>query len=323
MSLRIRRLTVQFLLGSQIVRAVDGVDLDIQPGRVLGIVGESGSGKSTLALSMLRLIDPPGRIVDGEILFEGVNLLTIAEAEIQAIRGRRIGLVLQNPATALNPIMTVGDHIVETIQERLGLDRRESRTQAIEMLRIVYLADQEDLLGKYPHQLSGGMKQRVMIALAMVGEPAVLIADEPTSALDVATQAQILRLLRELNEKHNTTVILITHNLGAAADICDDVAVMYAGRVVEMADVFSLFDHPDHPYTQGLLRAVPKINDPTFPSGIPGDYTLQSRPSRGCVFSPRCAFAMEICREKDPPGFVTASSRKVYCFLFGEGTRDG
>lgn len=320
MSLRIRHLSVQFNLESQIVRAVDQVDLDILPGRMLGIVGESGSGKSTLALAILRLIEPPGQIANGEISFEDADLLAITEVEMQAIRGRKIGLVLQNPATALNPTMTIGGHIMETIQERLRLGRRESRAKAIEILKSVHLADQEDLLGKYPHQLSGGMKQRVMIALAMVGEPSVLIADEPTSAVDVATQAQILRLLRELNEKHHTTIVLITHNLGAAADVCDDIAVLYAGRVVEVGDVFSVFDHPAHPYTQGLLRAVPKIDEQTFPRGIPGDYTVNSRPSRGCVFAPRCDFAMEICREEEPPAFETASSGKVYCYLFDEDT---
>jgi oligopeptide/dipeptide ABC transporter ATP-binding protein len=323
MTLRIRHLTVDFVLGAETVRAVDAVDLDIAPGRVLGIVGESGSGKSTLALSLLRLIDPPGRIVEGEILFEGVNLLSLSESEMHAIRGRRIGLILQNPGTTLNPTMTIGEHLVETIQERLGLSRGDARARASEMLQTVHLADEQELLKKYQHQLSGGMKQRVMIALAMVGEPAVLVADEPTSALDVVTQAQILKLLRELNAEHHTTVILITHNLSVAADICDDVAVMYAGRIAEVGDVFSVFDHPAHPYTQGLLRAVPKIEDEAFPRGIRGDYGVRQTPRDGCVFAPRCEFAMEVCRRTPPPGFKAPTSGTVYCFLYGEEPERG
>lgn len=323
MTLRIRRLSVHYAVGPDTIRAVDGIDLDIRAGRILGIVGESGSGKSTLALSILRLIEPPGKITNGEIYYDDTNLLKLRESEMQLVRGSKIGLVLQNPASALSPTMTVGQHLVEVIQERLRISRQDAAARSIDILHRVHLPDQKDLLRKYPHQLSGGMMQRVLVALAMVSEPAVLIADEPTSALDVATQAQILKLLRELNELYGTTIVLITHNLGVAAEVCDDIAVMYAGRVMEVGDVYTLFDRPAHPYTQGLVKAVPKADEEGFPSGIRGDLTVQSRPLEGCVFCPRCDWAMEICRTEDPPAFEWSGTGKAYCFLYAEGPKNG
>ena len=312
---------MQFSRGATRVQAVDGVDLDVRPGRVLGIVGESGSGKSTLAHAILQLVSPPGEITGGEILLDDVDLLRMSESDMRQVRGRRIALVLQNPATSLNPTMTVGQHLTEVIRTHVDVGKREATASAIEALRQVRLGDQEYLLGKYPHELSGGMKQRVMIALGTVSRPQVLIADEPTSALDVATQADILRLLRQLNTELGTTVIVITHNLGVAAEICDDVAVMYAGRIMETADVLSLHDTPAHPYTQGLLAAVPDIEEDALPVAIPGEAAGSGRVSCGCVFQPRCSRSMEVCTVTTPRGVLLPGSRTAYCFLYERDDR--
>lgn len=316
MALQIKNLSVNYSLSDRTIRAIDNINLDIKRGKILGIVGESGSGKSTLALSIFNLIDPPGNIVGGEIILEGLDLLTLSESQMRVIRGSEISMVFQNPSAALNPTMTIGDHIVETIQEHSDLRGDEAIVKAVDILKKVELPDQEQLLNKFPHQLSGGMKQRVLIALAMVHEPSVLIADEPTSALDVSTQAQILKLLRDLNQKFHTTIVLITHNLGIVAEICDEVAVMYAGKIMETGNIWSMFGRPAHPYTEALMKAIPKIDDSSLPSPIPGELILQNLPEKGCVFYDRCKWAMEICRLKAPPDFKIAGEHYVACYLY-------
>jgi peptide/nickel transport system ATP-binding protein len=322
MALQIKALSVEFALNGRTNLAVDNVSLNVTAGRVLGVVGESGAGKSTLAFAILGLIDPPGRIVGGEIWFKGRDLLQLGESGMRSVRGRQISIVFQNPATALNPTMTLGDHIIETIQEYTSTNRGEARRKAIDILKNVDLGDQEDLLRKYPHQISGGMKQRVMIALAMSHEPAILIADEPTSALDVVNQAQILRLLRDLNHQFKTTIVIITHNLAVVAEACDDVACLYAGRVMESGDVRTVFGAPAHPYTQALLKAVPDIEETSLPEPIPGELTIRDRPERGCVFHTRCSSVMDICRLEDPPLLLGRGGQKVYCYLYADANAD-
>lgn len=316
MALSIRRLSVQYILGTRTVQALDAVDLDIPDGQILGVVGESGSGKSTLALSVLRIVDPPGRITGGEILLGSVDLMRLNERVMRTLRGTKIALIPQNPATALNPTMTVGSHMTETIRQHWRVTQGEALQRSLEALHHVHLPDVPSLLERYPHQLSGGIKQRVMIALALVGSPELLVADEPTSALDATTQAQILRLVRELNQAYGMTVLFITHNLGVAAEICDHVAVMYAGRVVEVGDVCTLFDRPGHPYTQGLMKAVPRADGSAFPTGIRGEPPRFDASQACCAFASRCEHAMPVCSRRRPPAFSLASTQKAYCFLY-------
>jgi oligopeptide/dipeptide ABC transporter ATP-binding protein len=316
--LQIKDLHVAYSVGGQAIRAVDGVNLNVRAGKVLAIVGESGSGKSTLAQALIRLIDPPGEIARGAIYFQGENLLALRERRMRALRGVAIALVMQNPGTALNPLMTVGHHFLETFHQHRSLDRNEAIEKTMETLRSVDLPDQADMMRRYPPQLSGGMRQRVLIGLAMLHRPALLVADEPTSALDVSTQAQILRLFRALNQRFGTTTILITHNLGVAAEIGDDIAVMYAGKLVEVGSVEEVFAAPAHPYTQSLLRSVPRISDIAFPLPIPGELAPRKELDDICVFQPRCEHALAICGEREPPGFMIGD-RTVYCFLCKDG----
>jgi oligopeptide/dipeptide ABC transporter ATP-binding protein len=318
MVLQIRDLCVHYKIRDHTLRAVDGLNIEAKEGKILGIVGESGSGKSTLARAILRLIDAPGQITGGTILFQGEDLVSVSERRMQAIRGVGIALVMQNPGSALNPLMTIGDHYLEALQQHTKIARAQALQQTIDMLRSVDLPDQADLMLRYPHQLSGGMKQRVLIGLAMLHRPTLLVADEPTSALDVSTQAQILRLFQALNQKFGTAIILITHNIGVAAEVCDDVAVMYAGKLIEVGSVEAVFAAPAHPYTQGLLRSVPRISDTAFPLPIAGELTPRNRPDHACVFHPRCGRVMTICTQLDPPGFAVGDQR-VYCFLCKDG----
>lgn len=306
---------VQYTRGAEAIRAVDGVDLAIPTGRIVGVVGESGSGKSTLASAVLRLIDPPGQITAGRIVLGDMDLTSLDEPSLRGLRGAEIALVPQNPATALDPVLTVEAHMVETLQQHARMSRNEARRRSLAALERVHIADPDDVLRRYPHQLSGGIKQRITIALALLGNPSLLIADEPTSALDATTQAQILRLVRELNETTGMTVLFITHNLGVAAEICDRVAVMYAGRIAEEADVYSLFERPRHPYTMALLRAVPRTEGAEFPAGIRGDAPLSSPPQDACAFAPRCQHTMRICRDHRPPAFSIEVGHVSYCFL--------
>jgi len=285
------------------VPAVDGVSFSISRGQTLGIVGESGCGKSVTALSIMRLVPfPPGRIVAGEIVFDGDDILRKSRAEMRRIRGNNISMIFQEPMTSLNPVFTVGEQISESIMLHERLGKTEARDRAIEMLHRVGIPSPEKRIDEYPHQMSGGMRQRVMIAMALSCDPKLLIADEPTTALDVTIQAQILRLMLRLKEHLGTAIMLITHDLGVIAQTADEVAVMYAGRIVEMADVSTLFQRPCHPYTIGLLGSIPLLNESrdrlhTIPGAVPD---LTELPP-GCRFHPRCDVAKDICKESDPP----------------------
>ncbi len=307
--LQVEDLQTHFFTAIGTVRAVDGVSYSLRPGETLGVVGESGCGKSVSALSILRLVaNPPGRIVGGTIRFEGKNLLELSEAEMEKIRGNDISMIFQEPMTSLNPLFTVGGQIAEAVALHQGLSRKEAWNRAIEMLRQVSMPEPEKRAHAYPHQLSGGMRQRVMIAMALSCNPKVLIADEPTTALDVTIQAQILDLMRELQEAFGTAIILITHDMGVVAENADRVVVMYAGRKVEEAPAAELFDNPGHPYTKGLLGSIPHL-DEVARSGqrrqrlneikglVPSLFNLPP----GCSFAPRCALATDRCREASPP----------------------
>lgn len=319
--LQVRGLKTYFFTEAGVVHAVDGVDLTVRRGEVLGIVGESGSGKSVMSLSIMRLIqDPPGRIVEGRILFDGVDVLTLSNEEMRRIRGNRISMVFQQPTTCLNPVFKVGAQIIEALEIHQGLRGQAARQRAIELLTMVGLPDPARRIEQYPHELSGGQAQRVMIAMALACNPELLIADEPTTALDVTIQAQILDLLRNLREKVETSIILITHDMGVIAEMADNVAVMYAGQVVEYADVRSLFADPKHPYTAGLLASIPMIGKAVDElATIPGVVPSLIDPPAGCRFAERCPKRFERCDEP-PPMMTLADGRQVRCWIYAEDT---
>ncbi|MCC7428113.1 MAG: ABC transporter ATP-binding protein [Alphaproteobacteria bacterium] len=319
--LEVRGLSTHFLGGSSVIRAVDDVSFTIRAGETLGVVGESGSGKSVTALSIMRLIpSPPGRIVAGEIRYQGRNLLDASEAEMRKIRGKDIAMIFQEPMTSLNPVYTIGHQIAETVRLHEGLGRRDALDKAVEMLRTVHIPSPERRVHEYPHQLSGGMRQRVMIAMALACNPKLLIADEPTTALDVTIQAQILDLLNELKARFNMAILFITHDMGVIAETAQRVVVMYAAQVVEEAPVAELFAAPQHPYTQGLLRAIPRIDlnaKKRRLEQIPGSVPTLRGPARpGCRFAPRCAFAKPEHRTATPPLKEVRPGHKVACFLY-------
>jgi peptide/nickel transport system ATP-binding protein len=318
--LEIRGLKTRFSVEEGSVLAVDDVSFSLPPGGTLGVVGESGCGKSVTALSVMRLVpDPPGRVVAGEIRFKGRDLLALPEEEMRRIRGNQISMVFQEPMTSLNPVYTVGEQIGEAARLHQGLDRKQARTRAVEMLRQVGIPAPEQRVEAYPHQLSGGMRQRVMIAMALACNPELVIADEPTTALDVTIQAQILDLLKRLQAERGMAVMLITHDLGVVAESCDAVVVMYAGRVVEQAPVRALFRQPAHPYTAGLLRSIPSFHDlqggaagarlKTIPGMVP---SLRNLPV-GCRFRDRCERALEICAKVDPPLELKRDGQSAAC----------
>jgi oligopeptide/dipeptide ABC transporter ATP-binding protein len=302
--------------GTRVTRAVDDVSLVLDQGQTLGIVGESGSGKTTLALSLLRLLPPAARFVSGEILFEGSDLLKKSEADMRRIRGKRIAMILQDPMASLNPLFTVGDQVAEPIRVHDGASRRNAWTRATELLKAVRIAAPETRVREYPHQLSGGMRQRIVGAIAISCEPRILIADEPTTSLDLTIQAQYLKLLRDLQRSHNLALIFITHNLGIVAKMCDQVAVMYAGRLVESGPVKQIYNTPAHPYTRALLESIPRVGDNrkrlTAIDGQPPD---PSAPPPGCAFHPRCPSVMDRCRTEAPPEFRVADSQTNRCWL--------
>jgi peptide/nickel transport system ATP-binding protein len=296
--------------------AVDGISFSIDPGRTLGIVGESGCGKSVTALSIMGLVPrPPGRIAGGEILFDGVDLLQLSTAALRELRGDRISMIFQEPMTSLNPVLTVGEQIVEGILRHRRMSRDAAKELAIEMLRMVHISSPEQRFGDYPHRLSGGMRQRVMVAMALACKPKLLIADEPTTALDVTIQAQILDLMRTLREETGTAIILITHDLGVVAELADDVVVMYAGRIVERATVAALFAEPQHPYTVGLLGSIPRLDiEQDRLAAIEGQVPNPLAPVTGCRFHPRCPFVIERCRHEDPPLFDLGNGHESACW---------
>jgi oligopeptide/dipeptide ABC transporter ATP-binding protein len=314
--LDIKGLKTYFYGDNGVIPAVDGVSLSINNGETLGIVGESGSGKSVTARSIMRLIPfPAGEIVEGEIIFDGNNILDRSPTEMRQIRGNNISMIFQEPMTSLNPVFTVGDQISEAILLHKKMKKTEAKKRAIEMLHQVGIPSPEKRVDDYPHQMSGGMRQRVMIAMALSCNPKLLIADEPTTALDVTIQAQILRLMMNLKERLGTAIMLITHDLGVIAQIADRVAVMYAGRILEEADVTTLFQKPYHPYTIGLLGSIPLLNeDCTRLRVIPGAVPNPTEFPPGCRFHPRCDFVRDICRDKVPPLVNLDSSHSVSCW---------
>jgi len=301
--LEVRNLHTEFRTGAGVVRAVDGISYTVDAGETVAIVGESGSGKSVSALSVLRLIpDPPGRITAGQILFNGRDLMQLSNEQMREVRGGDIGMVFQEPMTSLNPVLTIGRQITETIEQHRGADRGAANRRAIELLGMVGIADAARRLKQYPHQLSGGMRQRIMIAIALACDPKLIIADEPTTALDVTIQAQILELMKELTRRLNVALIIITHNLGVVARYANRVNVMYAGRLVESGPAVDVYHNPRHPYTMALLRSVPRLDRPRQMrldpvEGQPPDLT---RLGAGCAFRPRCRFAVDACAEAQP-----------------------
>lgn len=316
--LEIKDLRTSFFTKEMEVKAVDGVSFAIPKGKILGVVGESGSGKSITSLSILRLIDEPGKIVGGEILFKGENLLDKTEAEMRKIRGKEISMIFQEPMTSLNPTFTIGQQIGEAYKIHEGLNKKEAKERSIEMLRLVGIPSPEKRVNQYPHELSGGMRQRVMIAMALACNPELLIADEPTTALDVTIQAQILDLMKGLQNKFGMGVMLITHDLGVVAETCDYVAVMYCGKVVEYADVKTLFTNPKHPYTVGLMKSIPKYDEdiegdlPVIKGNVPSPAEMPT----GCRFSPRCPFATDLCRNKLPELETDDHGNQIRCWIY-------
>ncbi len=314
--LSVRDLRTYFYTEDGVVPAVDGVSFDLEKGGTLGIVGESGCGKSVTSLSIMRLIpSPPGKIVSGEIIFEGRDLVKLSEAEMRKIRGNEISMIFQEPMTSLNPVFTVGNQIMEAIMLHQKLDKAAAREKAIEMLSLVGIPSPERRIDEYPHQMSGGMRQRVMIAMALSCNPKLLIADEPTTALDVTIQAQILDLMRELQEELGTAIIMITHDLGVIAELVERVVVMYTGVIVESADTKTIFANPQHPYTQGLLGSIPRLDSNVKRlQAIPGTVPTPGNFPKGCGFHPRCPYAKDICEAKRPPAFEVEPGHYSACW---------
>ncbi len=319
--LQVRDLRTHFRTDDGVVKAVDGVSFDLYRGRTLGIVGESGSGKSVTNLSVMRLIpSPPGRIVDGQVLFDGVDLLSISDTRMRSIRGNKISMIFQDPMTSLNPFLRVSTQLVETIRLHQKLGKKAARSKAIDMLSTVGIPKAASRIDNYPHQFSGGMRQRVMIAMALSCNPQILIADEPTTALDVTIQAQILEIIKKLSEEFGTAVIVITHDLGVVAGMCDEVVVMYAGRIVEKGKTAELYEDPKHPYTRGLISSVPRLDQPHGQ----GLHSIEGQPPSlvglpdACPFYPRCEHVMEICTTRYPTTKKISDSRFVDCWLYRE-----
>lgn len=318
--LEVKNLKTHFFTDKGVVKAVDGVSFEVKESKTLGIVGESGCGKSITAMSLMRLLSKPGRIVDGQILYKGDDLVNFEEEAMRMIRGNEISIIFQEPMTSLNPVFTIGYQIMEVVILHQKISNEEARAKAIEMLKIVGIPRAEKIVDEYPHQLSGGMRQRVMIAMALACQPRILIADEPTTALDVTIQAQILELMNDLKNKLNTAIIIITHDLGVIAEMADDVIVMYSGKIVEKTSVNRIFAEPTHPYTLGLLASVPKINvDAEFLDSIEGSVPNPLKLPEGCHFNPRCKFATEQCRREEPVLKELSPGHYVSCFVAEAG----
>lgn len=314
--LEVRSLSTYFFTEDGVVRAVEDVSFDIHAGEILSIVGESGCGKSVTGLSILRLIpSPPGKIISGNIIFEGRELTKFDEKEMEKVRGNEISMIFQEPMTSLNPVFTIGDQIIEAIKLHQGLDNEEARKRAIEMIDMVKIPESEKRIKDYPHQLSGGMRQRVMIAMALSCQPKLLIADEPTTALDVTIQAEVLRLLKDIQMKMGMAIMLITHDLGVVSEVADHVAVMYAGRIVESGPLEAIFGGMRHPYTKGLFESIPKIEERrrrlnAIPGQVPNPMDLPA----GCKFHPRCYMMIEKCNKEEPPLFQVEQDHFSRCF---------
>ena len=318
--LSIKNLSIAYDTEDGYVRAVNGIDLEISKGETLGLVGETGAGKTTTALAAMRLVpDPPGKIVSGEILLGGQNIMELSEKEMESLRGNMISMVFQDPMTSLNPVLTVGEQIAEVLEIHQDISKEDLDNKVAEILELVGIS--KDRASEYPHQFSGGMKQRVVIAMALACNPQILLADEPTTALDVTIQAQVLSMMRDLKKKYNTAMILITHDLGVIADICENVAIMYAGRIIEYGTLEDIFDHFKHPYTEGLfgsLSNLEKRNEKLKPiTGLMPDPT--DLPT-GCYFHPRCKYATEMCKTRTPVRTYVGDKHYVECLGYEEGT---
>ena len=319
--LKVENLVTCFGTKKGIVKAVDGVSFEIKAGKILGIVGESGCGKSVTSLSIMRLLpDQLGKITDGSILFEGKDLRNLSEKEMVRIRGNKIAMIFQDPMTSLDPVMTIGRQLEETILAHEKVSRKEAEKKSLEMLKKVNIPMPEYRMKEYPHQLSGGMRQRIMIAMGLLCNPALLIADEPTTALDVTIQAQILDLMKKLRDDFNTAIILITHDMGVVADMADDILVMYAGRVMEQADALALFENPCHPYTKALLKSIPRLDQEvemlhSIKGTVPNPYDMP----KGCKFCDRCEHALPKCREERPAMKDMGNGQKTACWLYDDG----
>lgn len=322
--LSVRNLKTSFFTHVGEVKAVRGISFDVNEGEVLGIVGESGSGKSVTSLSIMGLLQYPGRVVDGEILLNGEDILTYSKDQMRKVRGKEIAMIFQDPMTSLNPVYTIGNQVMEMILEHEKMTKREARARAIEMLKLVGIPAAEKRIDSYPHEFSGGMRQRVMIALALSCNPKLLIADEPTTALDVTIQAQILNLIKKLNRQFGMTTMLITHDLGVVATVCDKVAVMYGGLIMEYGTADEIFYHPRHPYTMGLLGSIPHVDGGEKRRLIPIDGTPPDliNPPKGCPFSTRCKYCMNVCTREQPPYFAEDKHRTMCWMLDADAPKD-
>lgn len=315
--LEVKDLEVSFFTYAGEVKAVRGISYELKPGEVMGIVGESGSGKSVSSYGLMGIIPDPGKVIGGSIIFDGKDITSLSEKELLKIRGKDIGMIFQDPMTSLNPVFTVGNQIEESLKKHTNLNKDERKARIIELFQLVGINQPEKRMNQYPHEFSGGMRQRVMIAMALACNPKLLIADEPTTALDVTIQAQIVELLKELKSKINMSIIFITHDLGVIADICDKVAVMYAGNIIETGSIDEIFYEPKHPYTWGLLKSMPKLNAEDHERLIPieGNPVDLINPPKGCAFAPRCKNCMKICLDKVPPVYNVADGHNALCWL--------
>lgn len=322
--LKVENLKTHFFTEEGLVKAVDGVSFELERGKVLGIVGESGSGKSVMSLSIMKLIPYPGRIVEGKIYFDGKDITRASESEMQSIRGNRISMVFQDPMTSLNPVFKIGFQLVEAVRAHKKVSKKEALDLAIKMLKEVGIPDAEEAVNRYPHEFSGGMRQRVMIAMALINDPDILIADEPTTALDVTVQAQILDLMNRLKEEFNSSIILITHDLGVVAEMSDEVIVMYAGRIFERGSVEDIFYKSRNPYTYSLMRSLPRLDvDQKRLQPIKGNPPSLIRLPQGCPFHPRCEIVKDICKKKVPELVKVGGNHYSYCHFAPELEFDG
>lgn len=315
--LEVKDLKVSFFTHAGEVKAVGGISYEINHGEIMGIVGESGSGKSVEAYTIIGLLQSPGKVVGGEILFDGENVLEYTPEQMEDFRGNKVSMIFQNPMTCLNPVYSIGNQLSEAILCHQKVEKKEAWDKSIEMLKLVGINNPEKRMKQYPHELSGGMRQRVMIAMGLICDPKLLIADEPTTALDVTIQAQILELIKKLQEERKMSVIFITHNLGVVAEVCDKVSVMYAGKIVEQGSVDDIFYNPSHPYTLGLMRSMPRVDAEEYERLIPieGNPVDMLNPPEGCGFGARCEYCMNICLRKEPPTIDLGNGHRSSCWL--------